>query len=111
MKIRDWRLFAGASALALSAVCAAEPVLAQEAAGAPAVEEIVVTAQKREQALQDVPVAVTAITAQTLDTAGVVDMKGVTQLTPSLKTQESFQPIAQAYRIRGIGSEPSIPTF
>lgn len=111
MKIRDWRLLAGVSALALSTVCAAQPALAQDAGDAPTVEEIVVTAQKREQALQDVPVAVAAVTAQTLDTAGVTDMKGISQLVPSLKTQESFQPIAQAYRIRGIGSEPSIPTF
>ena len=110
MKIRDW--LAGASALALLTLGAAHPALAQEAADeAPAVEELVVTAQKREQALQDVPLSVAAVTTETLETAGVVDMKGMTQLVPSLKTQESFQPIAQAYRIRGIGSEPSIPTF
>jgi iron complex outermembrane receptor protein len=75
------------------------------------VEEIVVTAQKREQALQDVPISITAMTGSTLEKAGVTDVKGLARLAPSFKAQENFQPVSQSYRIRGIGSEPSIPTF
>jgi iron complex outermembrane receptor protein len=114
MEVRKARMLAGASSLAMFAAVVAAPAAAQEAPGAKSsvtVEEIVVTAQKREQVLQSVPVAVTAMTSKTLATAGVVDVKSMTTLVPTLKTQESFQPVAQAYRIRGIGSEPSIPTF
>jgi outer membrane receptor protein involved in Fe transport len=118
MRVRNGRVLAGVSALALVAAWPALAAPAQSdapsgtsAKDANTVEEVVVTAQKREQVLQDVPVAVTAVTTRTLNNAGVVDMKGLTTLVPSMKTQESFQPVAQAYRIRGIGSEPSIPTF
>jgi iron complex outermembrane recepter protein len=46
-------------------------VLAQEAAPSRGVETIVVTAQKREQAVLDVPVAVTAYTGQRLEQLGL----------------------------------------
>lgn len=110
MKVRHNWLLAAVSAPALLAGVASA-AQAQEAQEPSALEEIIVTAQKREQALQEVPISVTALTSETLQEAGVVDMKSVSTLVPSLKTQESFQPVAQAYRIRGIGSEPSIPTF
>lgn len=93
-----------------AATTTAEPQAAapQTQAG---LEEIVITAQKREQALQDVPIAVTAMTGATMAKAGVVDMKGVATLVPSLKVVENSQPIGQSYRVRGIGSDPNIPTF
>ncbi|MDP3594273.1 hypothetical protein, partial [Phenylobacterium sp.] len=52
----------GASVAALSA--AAAPALAQDSF---TIEELVVTAEKREQSLQDVPVAVTAFTSEKRD--------------------------------------------
>src|SRR5262249_2010298 len=70
-RLRPW-LALGASALALWAV--APPVAAQEAAASDdtfQIEELVVTAEKREQALQDVPVAVSAYTSQQRDVAGI----------------------------------------
>ena len=48
------------------------------------VDEIVVTAQKREQSLQDVPIVVNVVTAQQLQDAGVRDIKDLTVLTPGL---------------------------
>jgi len=101
-------LLAGAAMLG---VLLAGPKHAQAADAAVAVEEIVVTAQKREQSLQDVPMAVTALTGATMAKAGVVDMKGLANLAPSLKAVENIQPTAQSYRIRGIGSNPNIATF
>ena len=53
----------GLAALASSAL--AGPVLAQAVAPDNAVQEIVVTAQKRSENLQDVPIAITALTAET----------------------------------------------
>ena len=48
------------------------------------VEEIVVTAQKRQENLQQTPIAITALTAQALETSGIRDITGVVQATPSL---------------------------
>jgi iron complex outermembrane receptor protein len=66
----------------------AAPALAQEAPAPTApsggIEEIVVTAQKREENLQRTPIAITALTAQALQTAGIRDITGVVQATPSL---------------------------
>src|SRR5687768_5092736 len=46
--------------------------------------DIVITAQKREQRLQDVPVAVTALTAETLINRGIAQVQDVTRAVPSL---------------------------
>jgi outer membrane receptor protein involved in Fe transport len=110
-------LFAGASAAALlgsashaMAETTADTPTAQPPAG-PAIEEIVVTAQKRAQNLQRVPMTVTALTANTLTQAGVVDMQGVSALVPALSAEETNGSGNQSYRIRGIGSDPNTPTF
>lgn len=86
-------------------------VAAAADAAAPQLDEIVVTAQKREQNLQSVPLSVTAVTAQTLKQAGIVDMKGIAALTPSLSVVQTIGPVNQSYRIRGMGSDANIPTF
>jgi outer membrane receptor protein involved in Fe transport len=55
-----------------------DPTSATQDQGGNSVEEIVVTAQKREQSLQDVPIVVTAISEQALQDAGVRDIKDLT---------------------------------
>ena len=47
-------------------------------------DQVVVTAQKREQRLQDVPVVVTVLNAKQLQDAGVQDVRDLTLLTPGL---------------------------
>jgi iron complex outermembrane recepter protein len=79
--------------------------------GETSLQEIVVTAEKREQSLQDVPMAVSALPSSLLQDAGVVSMQGVAALVPSLRVVSNDSPIDTAYRIRGVGSEPNIPTF
>ena len=64
-------LLLGCAALALSAGGA----FAQEADDPAAVEEIVVTAQKRSENLQDVPVSVTAINGQALEERGAMPLE------------------------------------
>ena len=76
--------FAAVSLVALSAAMgAASPVLAQ-ASPEPNVTDIVVTAQKRTQSLQDVPIVVTAVSKQQLQDAGIHDIKDLTIVTPGL---------------------------
>ncbi|MEJ6011911.1 TonB-dependent receptor [Novosphingobium aquae] len=74
-------------------------------------EEIVVTAQKREQSLQDVPMSISAVSGDTLRDAGAAGIEGVAALVPSLALVQNNQPLAQSYRIRGLGTDPNIPTF
>lgn len=65
-------------------------------------EEVVVTARRREENLQEVPVAVTALSAASLDAAGVVNTMDLTQAVPGLtfsRRDQSYQPV-----IRGIGT-------
>lgn len=67
-------------------------------------EEIVVTAQKREQSLQDVPVAVTAFNADALKDQGVADITELAKSSPNttLQTSRGTNSTITAY-IRGVG--------
>lgn len=58
-------------------------------AGAATLEEVVVTAQKRSQDLQDVPVAVTAFNAKALENQGIGDIEDVSQYVPNVQIAES----------------------
>ena len=81
------------------------------------IEEVIVTAQKREQSLQDVPIAVSAFSEDMLKRANVEDVRGLTDLTPGFsgRTEDSFN---DALSIRGIstndfgiGGDPSVGIF
>ena len=68
------------------------------------VDEIVVTAQKREQNLQDVPVVVTALSGQLMQDAGVKDIKDLQVLTPGLTVTSTSNETVTTARIRGVGT-------
>jgi len=68
-----------------------------------ALEEIVVTAQKRAENLQDVPISVTALSSNALETTGFDNLSDLSRLTPSLQLS-NFGPIAFV-TLRGIGNE------
>ena len=65
---------------------------------------VTVSAQKREQNLQDVPIAVTAIGSQLLRDSGVRDIKDLTLLTPGLVVTSTSSEVSTTARIRGIGT-------
>ena len=68
------------------------------------IDTIVVTAQKREQSLQDVPIVVTTISEQLLQDTGVKDIKDLTLLTPGLIVTSTTSETVTTARIRGIGT-------
>ncbi len=68
------------------------------------VDEIVVTAQKREQSLQDVPIVVTSVNAQQIQDAGVRDIKDLTIVAPGLTVTSTSSSAVTTARIRGIGT-------
>ena len=77
---------------------------ADAAASGPELQEVVVTAQKREQNLQDVPISVIALSGQQLKDAGVTDLKNMTVLTPGLTVTSTTSENSTTARIRGIGT-------
>jgi outer membrane receptor protein involved in Fe transport len=104
-------LLLGATFLTLSSANAALAADAPVANDNSTVAEVVVTAQLRAQSLQKVPATISAITSATLSQAGVVDMHGISTLVPALAVVQTIGPVNQSYRIRGMGSDPNIPTF
>ncbi|ALN85288.1 tonB dependent receptor family protein [Lysobacter capsici] len=97
-------------AIALSLASLAASAQAQQAA-APAQEEeaktlagLTVTAQKREEAMQDVPISITALPQQLLQDSGVRDVKDVQVLVPGLTVSSTQSEVQTVARIRGIGT-------
>jgi iron complex outermembrane receptor protein len=84
----------------------AGPSLAQEmrAVGTQPLGEIVVTAQKREQNIQDVGVAVTAVGKTELDLINRSDATALQDVVPSLKVQQ-YSPALTVYNIRGVSQQ------
>ncbi|MGO9990793.1 MAG: TonB-dependent receptor [Steroidobacteraceae bacterium] len=70
----------------------------------PGLAEIIVTAQKREQNIQDVPISVIALDSQQLQDAGVKDIKNMQVLTPGLTVTSTTSENVTTARIRGIGT-------
>ncbi|MBS7670710.1 TonB-dependent receptor [Croceicoccus gelatinilyticus] len=79
---------------------------------------IIVTATKREQTLQDVPVAVTVTTEEDIERAEIRDLKDLTSIAPSLKVTQLQSSANTNFIIRGFGNgannagiEPSVGVF
>ncbi|HTB89214.1 MAG TPA: TonB-dependent receptor [Steroidobacteraceae bacterium] len=90
--------------LAVSGAFGGGHAIAADTSNAPVLEEIIVTAEKRSQNLQDVPISVVAINAQQVQDAGITNIRNLAILTPGLTvTSEGNEAITTA-RIRGIGT-------
>jgi outer membrane receptor protein involved in Fe transport len=106
----------------LGTLALAQPALAQDTP-APAPDtaaeddqgygnDIVITATRRSETVQDVPLAVTAVGAELLQNAGVVDIRGLEQLAPSLQTTTGQSAATgSSLSIRGIGTGGDNPGF
>ncbi|MGA8708127.1 MAG: TonB-dependent receptor [Steroidobacteraceae bacterium] len=93
----------------VAAIVAAEPILAAES---DELQEIVVTARKRDEALQNVPVTEDAFTEQTIQSAGIESPRDFVALVPNM-TMVEVQNVGNSFiTIRGISqarnSEPSV---
>lgn len=91
----------------------AAPALAQDAAEADAGgDEIIVTARRREESLQDVPIAVSAFSGEALEMRGALDLTDVGNITPNttLETSRGSNSTLSAF-IRGIGQQDPVSGF
>lgn len=71
--------------------------------------EIIVTAQKRAENVQDVPITVSVLTGEQLSTQGVIALSDIALKTPGLYYAES--PEAAEIKVRNIGSSSGNPSF
>lgn len=106
-------LGASLAAIAAATSIGATPAFAQDDDGA-ALEEIVITAQRREESLQDVPIAITAFTSEDLERTAAVGIQDVASRAPGVTLTQFNIGEPQLY-IRGVGttsdsaaSDPSI---
>lgn len=115
---RKWLGGTAIGAMCLASAGFAMPAFADEAEGAGMSEDvIIVTAQRRSESIQDVPVSVAAFSNETLETARVENVFDLQQLDPSLSL--SAQSGAVIPFIRGIGNiasqtpgnESSVPVY
>jgi iron complex outermembrane receptor protein len=103
LRLRAWLAAASTGTLAL-----ATPALAQQAAApqpepqAGGLEEIIVTAQRRAENLQAVPIAISAVTADALGKAGINDTNSLSQVVPSVNFQRSGA--SGLFFVRGVGT-------
>ena len=89
-------LFSLCAALALVITLAAAPVPAQ------VLEEVVVTAQKREQNIQDVGISITAFTGDQLKQMGVANSRDVAAITPGVENARTNGGYTSSFSIRGL---------
>ena len=134
-----YRLCAFASIMTLATVLSSVPAVAQdsndsaateaEAAAQPPADapdasaneadsgDIVVTAQKRAENVQDVPISIAAFSGETLEKNNVVNLEGLGKVTPNLSIAKGAQTSYVRLAVRGIGAasnttvEPSVAVF
>ena len=103
--------FGATSVLGLTLGLTGQPGLSQE------LEEVLVTARKREENLQSVPVAVSAVSAKTIADAGLARLQDITDLIPNMTHQETVSNKATNLTLRGIsssgglGNDPGIGVY
>ncbi len=100
------------SLLALGGLSAATPSFSQTEERSLQLEEIVVTARRRAESLQDVPVAVTAFSGQDLALRGASDISEIAQSVPSvtLEASRATNSTLTAF-IRGVGQQDPLAGF
>jgi len=100
------------SVLIIAATLSAAPALAQTAPAeqeTTRIDEIIVTATRREQRLIEAPVAVTAVGGEQLENSGVTDIRELTSLAPSVQFQTPGGGADSSIRIRGVGTTSTNP--
>ena len=92
----------------------AAPAAPAPAASGTTIEELVVTAEKRSQSLQDVPVAISAYTSEKRDLLGINSVQDMTNFTPGLAYSSQLDRIS----LRGVGrltnvqsADPGVATY
>jgi iron complex outermembrane receptor protein len=106
--------FGAVSALALAGAAHAQaPDIAGQSAS---VEEIVVTAQKRAERLEDVPISITAASGETLERAGIARLEDIARIAPGVQVSRTGVYVQPAIRgvttqLVGVGQENNVAVY
>lgn len=95
----------GSGALSLTMACIAPVAWAQEQSvqeNGHGLQEIIVTAQRRAENLQEVPIAITAVTSAALESAGISETNTLTQAVPAVQFSRSGA--SGLFFVRGVGT-------
>ena len=111
-RVSLWQLL-GASSLALSGY--AVPAGAQDGPGTEGLENIIVTARRVEERVQDVPISITVHSQEQLTRQNVVNSADLAAFTPSLSANNNFGNENSSFAIRGfvqdLGTLPSVGVY
>jgi len=109
-----WRQFSLVMAITLVVMVPATALAQSDADedGFAVIEEVIVTATRREESLMDVSIAVTAITGEELQDFGVLDITYISQMSPNttLKVSRGTNTTLTAF-IRGVGQQDPVAGF
>lgn len=98
------------AANALTLIATAAPAMAQEPGERPSAsagaDDIVVTARRREESLQSVPVSITALSSEMLEQKSVQDLSDVATLTPGFRFSQEGGKNQPTLSLRGLGQLP-----
>jgi outer membrane receptor protein involved in Fe transport len=98
-------------AILIAALAVAGGTAGAQEAGVSGIEEVVVTATRREQSFRDVPMAVSALDSQRLQDTGVTEFNDIQSQVPSFEIEANTNPFTTSLRIRGMGNLANIPNF
>jgi iron complex outermembrane receptor protein len=103
--------YVAAKPLSLAIAITVATIASQATAETLMLEEVIVTAQKRAESLQDVPMSISAVTEDMIAVAGIETLDDVQMLVPSLNIYKVVNPAFASISIRGVGTGASDPTL
>jgi iron complex outermembrane recepter protein len=103
MSLRGFATVLGAAAISMHAVSFAEPAASTSANDTGGLEEVVVTAQRREESAQNVGIAISVLSGQSLADKAITNVVDLQNAIPSLQVEPAFGGGQPQYRIRGVG--------
>lgn len=98
-------LSTGLAVCSITLAVASPPAFAQKKTKASVLEEVIVTAQRREQNAQEVSISVTVFDQEQINNANMVNTADLALYTPSLSVKSLFGPENAAFNIRGFSKE------
>ena len=108
---RKIETFVGASAL-IYAACMPLAAFAQDDDGPRQIEEVIVTAERREASIQDTSISITAFTAETLEDFGIRNQEDLQNFIPATTIQPYDSTVRGVGRnFRALGGDPGVATY